>query len=501
MNLRLWVVVGIVSLACSMPGGAAAQTSPQYPLPAQDEFDPQGRNSTVLGSGARALGMGGAFLARADDATAASWNPAGLSYLRRPELSLVGARSAFDKFDFATNQDDKSDGSSPDFVSIAYPVTIGKASGAVQVSFQRAISLDYDRSIVRPGTPADDEAGIPAVPGVERQLKSTGGFDTISIGTGIRLSQHLRLGVTYNRWFNRFSLQSERDLSVGGDPASRSSQLTKLNLRGWNLNFGAIYSPVETINVGAVIKTSFDSSGSLFRRRSDSYLGPNSPTVLQAKIRPLHEAPPLPVNNLFEPVALHWPFAMGLGLSWRPFSTVTMAVDFTRTYWSGAELRNYFLLRRGARPDDTEGNDPNRLDYGLIVNPETGRAGLPLPYPNLDLVGTTLQRDSQQLRLGIEYVLLTGRLRWPIRMGYFTDRQNFPASVVRREDADRSLVSFTKPPTFHGATFGVGIVAGNTLIDVAHIYEWGRHTGNDGSVKTRSHRTLVSVIYRFGTPR
>ena len=39
--------------------------------------------------------MGGAFLARADDATAASWNPAGLSYLRRPEFTVVGARNSF----------------------------------------------------------------------------------------------------------------------------------------------------------------------------------------------------------------------------------------------------------------------------------------------------------------------------------------------------------------------------------------------------------------------
>ncbi|MCJ7810524.1 MAG: hypothetical protein MUP26_09715, partial [Desulfobulbaceae bacterium] len=34
-----------------------------------------------VGSGARALGMGGAFIAIADDATAASWNPAGLIQL------------------------------------------------------------------------------------------------------------------------------------------------------------------------------------------------------------------------------------------------------------------------------------------------------------------------------------------------------------------------------------------------------------------------------------
>ena len=44
-----------------------------------------------VGSGARAMGMGGAFIAIADDATAASWNPAGLIQLERPELSIVGA--------------------------------------------------------------------------------------------------------------------------------------------------------------------------------------------------------------------------------------------------------------------------------------------------------------------------------------------------------------------------------------------------------------------------
>jgi hypothetical protein len=41
------------------------------------------------GSGARALGAAGAFTAIADDATAASWNPAGLIQLERPEVSAV----------------------------------------------------------------------------------------------------------------------------------------------------------------------------------------------------------------------------------------------------------------------------------------------------------------------------------------------------------------------------------------------------------------------------
>src|SRR6187200_673801 len=38
--------------------------------------------------GARSLGMGGAFLALADDASAAEANPAGLTILRKAEVSL-----------------------------------------------------------------------------------------------------------------------------------------------------------------------------------------------------------------------------------------------------------------------------------------------------------------------------------------------------------------------------------------------------------------------------
>lgn len=43
--------------------------------------------------GARALGMGGAFLGLADDASAAEANPAGLTILRRPEVSLEARNS------------------------------------------------------------------------------------------------------------------------------------------------------------------------------------------------------------------------------------------------------------------------------------------------------------------------------------------------------------------------------------------------------------------------
>ena len=61
------------------------------PAPTMPAFSPPTIFAAPLpsGSGARALGVAGAFTAIADDATAASWNPGGLIQLERPEISFV----------------------------------------------------------------------------------------------------------------------------------------------------------------------------------------------------------------------------------------------------------------------------------------------------------------------------------------------------------------------------------------------------------------------------
>lgn len=54
-----------------------------------------------MGVGARALGMGGSFVAVADDATSAYWNPAGLGSLDRTELTFMHTGVyGLDKYDF-----------------------------------------------------------------------------------------------------------------------------------------------------------------------------------------------------------------------------------------------------------------------------------------------------------------------------------------------------------------------------------------------------------------
>ena len=75
----------MVLLLVPVAGPAQALNPAQFYLLAE-----QSRTAfTVQGAGARAMGTGGAFIAVADDATAVSYNPAGLAQLLRPEVSLV----------------------------------------------------------------------------------------------------------------------------------------------------------------------------------------------------------------------------------------------------------------------------------------------------------------------------------------------------------------------------------------------------------------------------
>ena len=78
--------------------------------------------------GARSLGMGGAFLGLADDATAAEANPAGLTILRKAEFSLEG-RNYLEQQVLTTS------GTFPDLVRTGF----SHYSDRVQVTFASAV--------------------------------------------------------------------------------------------------------------------------------------------------------------------------------------------------------------------------------------------------------------------------------------------------------------------------------------------------------------------------
>jgi long-chain fatty acid transport protein len=436
-----WVVGLAAAAAAQVP---TPSPSPELPELPPDELDFQGLTSITLGSGARAFGMGGAFLARADDATAASWNPAGLSYLRNPEISIVGARNSFDRGPEGEPANDTFDGRTPDFAAVAYPLEFGSVTGAVQLSYQRVFSFRGSRTV-------DKEGFVLTTDG-------TGGYDVLAFGTGLQVSRSLRAGITLNRWLNGYHQTRART------GLRRQRQELDYDLSGWNVNLGLMWTPQESVNLGLVAKTPFTGSLTLRRDRTDIFA---------------NETPPVFTTTTngaaSDDLSLDFPAAVGLGASWRPRSALTLSMDYTRTLWSEGRIHNFFTVPpTPPSPVNAEPPDP-------IVFSE-------LPYPTLvDLD----QEDTYQLRMGAEYVIIASHLKVPLRAGYFLDRQYFRAG-------DGSA------PVFDGFTVGAGILAGPFLFDVAYLHESGSYLDSgepQGRAFTTFSRVFVSLIYRHGASR
>jgi long-subunit fatty acid transport protein len=403
-------------------------------------MDLEGRLNIVLGAGARALGMGGAFLARADDATAASWNPAGLSYLLRPEFSIAAARNRFDSE--AAAEISHFRGLEPDFLALTWPLP--SIAGSVQISYQRVIPFSGHRTIQRTTSTASSLT----------TLDAEGGFDVVALGTGWKVAPTLRVGGTLNYWVNGFHQSLNRrgrhDTNLDAD----------FSLHGWNMNLGFIWSPIENLNVGGIAKTPFSGRVRIEKKRTDSFFEPGG--AIDRVTENAYEA---------DNVRLDFPSAYGLGASWRVRSSLTLSADYAHTSWSKASIYNFFAIEPTLAPGDAPA-DP-------IVYEDA------LPYPLL----SQLQRDTFQLRVGAEYVVIRGRIKWPLRAGYFLDRQFFL-------DDDNSA------PVFGGVTVGMGVILGPVLMDVAYLREVGTFNHRSlGSTTQRTHRLVFSLNFRHSSQR
>jgi long-chain fatty acid transport protein len=439
-------LVAAAGLLCALSAAA-----PAFAQDVDDELSPPNvRLSIAQGSGARALGMGGAFTARPDDATAASWNPAGLSYLRRLEVSAAGLvtsahtagcqdRPCDAKMPGEIANEDDLEALTADFVSAAVPFEGDDISGAYQISFQRAIPIGGRRKIGRSRDRTID-------------LDTQGGFDVITAGLGIQVSRKLRLGSTLNRWINGYHATFVR--TSPEEIPSRQEREQDLSLRGWNMHFGAIWTPIADFNLGLVAKTPVDARARLLRRRIDFDLDPAIFPPEKSAVR--------------DDVVVRLPGAVGFGASWRVSNPLTASVDYTRSFWSRAYVQNYFNLTALGRVE--------------VFDEQ-------LAYP--DLTTETNQEDTEQIRAGLEYVFLVGELKLPLRVGYFNDRQYF-----RTDDPDVEGGDDAPAPRYKAFTAGTGIATGKFLFDVAYVHERGRYF--DGfHRKTTSNRVVVSVIFRY----
>jgi len=380
-----------------------------------------------VGSGARALGMGGAFIAVADDATAASWNPAGLVQLRRPELSLVGAyvdRVESNQWTGHPESDgpQSADGRELNFLSLTLPCSAVRCGRDLVFSLNYQMLFDMTRSWDFGMN--TDESGL-----TEHRhfiLDQQGSLGALGLSVAAPVRNDLWLGATVNfwglgasggGWTERHRERAEGTL--GGIPFQGDDRYTHdYRFRGVNANLGVMWEVFhrfhpdelrdERLVVGAVLKTPFTA------RLKHRY---QSTSVL--------EYPSEPASNQqlqyesTDSVRMDMPMSYGLGLAYRYSDRLMLAADLYRTEW-GNFVRT-----------DSAGNETSPVTGEPIA---AGRLGA-----------------TQQFRLGGEYLLVGEKSLIPLRAGLFYD----PAPVTGGSDP------------YYGVALGAGFDTDRWALDIA----------------------------------
>ncbi len=412
-----------------------------------------------FGAGARALGMGGSFIAVADDATAVSWNPAGLAILDKIELSAI----FFPSTQFHGTWDGvnhmSANGSylqSPvqstafgrdwNFLSITFPFYRGTTNWVGQLSVQRIISYSFnqevDNSVLATiSTPDSFEQYVRWWNGRFR-----GGFDVATLGLAVGHGSW-KFGIAVNYWWNGYSGYDDGtelvEISSGGHEETNSvfdTDTEDINLRGMNFHFGILWEPHRKVRVGAVIKTPFRGNYTFFEDRS---------------IYVMHEEQST-VTHIHEDLSgkLDWPLSLGTGLAYYFTDTFLLSADITWTNWSQSKV--------------------------LPANPDEE----PRWYPSLKPLDAFTQQNQLQLRTGAEWVVFAGDIIIPLRGGLFLDRQPVP-------DAYGQTV------WYRGWTLGIGVNTNHVMFDLALLtlsgsYVFDKETGAQAHIG--GHAFIFSII-------
>lgn len=453
--------------------------------------------NTALGVGARALGMGGAFIAVADDATAASWNPAGLAFLIRPEVSVVGDRvtSRFNTRFFGGTPQARVDGSNDgsgqgiSFVSVAYPVEVGSRPTTLQLSYHRQIRL------LKASAETSFIADVNFLGRTQRlsgngkqQRDAGGGFDTLSLGGATTISPQFLVGVTLNYWFgsadsvDRLSARID-SLQQAERPVLVEDSLTTvrrvLTVSGLSANVGLLYRPTKWLSVGGVYRSGWvgNASSSFSQRMTGvgtfEYQLPDS-TRTETRLEGLDVA----LDSRAGSGSLSWPAAYGLGIAVRPVSTLTITADFTRQDWSHGSV-------------DLADATKTCTNDGVTMRCRTEKEILAHRLFPTQPSEPFIQNNQNAFRFGVEYVFFAGSFTLPVRVGAY-----------RIDSIAPYFGGLSTKPVLAGYTFGASIGRGGLFLDGALVQDTSPDArsargGVEATRDVRNTRVLTGLTYRF----
>lgn len=404
------------------------------------------------------MGLGGAFIAVADDATAVSFNPAGLAQLLKPEASFVGRglskRLSFQDFETTSKGRQLAVSDSlasetrfdPLFIAGTIPLRMNGHSLVLQLSVQRQFALAEASN--RDLTETDVAGGTPGF--VHQRIDQTGQIDVYSFAMAYEASERILIGASYNQWRGRWDLNSASSKQQGA--SNTFANYRQVNtLDGNNFNLGLIWR-WPTWSLGLVRRTPFHADYSF-----GTTLDTNATSVTFK-------------GSPYASYGLHWPASTGVGYAWRPKEHWLFTADLMHTLWSDA---------RYMTPVASLNN---------------------LSFFDLDRANRTPNVTS--VHAGTEYLLLTksGSVI-PLRFGLSRE----PQPVVDRTTGKQRVV--------YNVAVGTGFRRGNTSVDIAYRYGWDRRNTSQfldvdqlvkastvrarGTERLEMHRLDISFIHQF----
>jgi len=307
-----------------------------------------GPDWNFTGVGARAAGMGGAFIGVADDATAISWNPAGLTQLDKPEASIVG-RGLTDSYEMkfsGWSETHNDEHGILNFLSGVYPFKFADKQYVATLGIQRQLDL-YSYFYSEDSSVSEDYTF---------ESFSEGGASTITLGLANRLASVLSLGVAANFWIGEAFLETN-DIVVKTNLDSSYYYYDKsewtfsgFNLvAGMMLDFNYKSNPIP-LRIGAVIRTPFELN-------IDEEFSLEEYTVNLGN-------PSIPYNvESNDSYTIGMPLIFGLGASYRFGDNLTLAVDMESRKFSEITLKEDYEDLTGNN-EEIENLDLNQLRFG-----------------------------------------------------------------------------------------------------------------------------------------
>lgn len=323
----------------------------------------------MIGYGSKSVGMGGADLAIANDATAINANPA----------TITGLKSEID-FDFTafgpqvhhTDAASDTDGKNPYFYMplLAYVSGGSPLAWGIGVFPQGGMGVDYKDKVMNQAGQTDslysNLSYMRIVPAVAYQVN-----DQFSLGLGLQLGN------------TSFDMEYFPKLAMEFKNASSWA---------YGLRIGVLYKVNEQVSIGAIYNTkqSFEYEGDI------RYGSSGGNASGKAKFKDFS-----------------WPSEIGIGISYKPSDRLTLGLDVSQLQWSDAVNKPYLDPDIAGFPNaefkmEWENQTVIALGGAYKLNDFlTGRIGYnygksPVPDKNLNPLFPAIQESHLTLGIGYE---------------------------------------------------------------------------------------------------